>query len=157
MSFQLAHPKGVAVPRIIEKSLAAGAAGLAGALLLADGSDNYAECGADPASIGAVAISDFGADTSGFNILAKKEFPPGKMQGIVLTTEIEFTAKYVGTLPSVEGGSFGVVRDTDSLWKVDFAEVAATRLKLVSSRRTLSPENIARVTVKFLAANIQML
>lgn len=156
MSFQLAHPYGRSVPRVIEKPLAAAQTFNAGALLLADASDNFAECGADPASIGAVALSGAGSDTSGFNIFGKKEFPPGKMQAVPLKTDLPFTAKYVGTLPAANGGSYGVVRDTDSDWKVDFAETVATRVKLVD-RRTTSPENIARVVVEFLAANIQLL
>lgn len=155
MSFQLAHPEGTAVPRIVEKNLAAAQAFLEGALLLADASDNYAECGADPASIGGVAVSAAGADASGFNRFAKKEFPPGKMQAIALPG-IVFSARYVGSLPAANGASYGVVRDTDTYWKVDFAEVTNLRLKLVD-RRTNSPENIARVLVIFLTANIQVI
>jgi hypothetical protein len=66
MSFQLAHPDGLRVPRTVEKNLAAAQAFNAGALLLADASDNFAECGADPASIAVVAVSGAGTDTSGF-------------------------------------------------------------------------------------------
>jgi hypothetical protein len=62
MSFQLAHPDGVRVPRIVEKNLAAAQAFLEGALVLADASDNYAECGADPASIAGVTVSPAGAE-----------------------------------------------------------------------------------------------
>lgn len=160
MSFQLAHPgsyggSGAGVPRIIEKSLAAAQAFKEGALLLADASDNYAECGADPVAIAAVSVSGAGADSSGFNRFAKIEFPPGKMQGIALSGTV-FTAKYTGTLPAANGASYGVVRDTDSYWKVDFTDTTATRVKLVD-RRTNSPENIARVVVSFLAANIQII
>lgn len=155
MSFQLAHPDGVAVPRIVEKTLAAGYAALEGALLLANASDEFAETGADPASIAAVAVAPGGTDTSGFNRFGKKEFPPGKMQGIALSG-IVFSARYVGTLPGANGANYGVVRDTDTYWKVDFAETVNTRLKLVD-RRTASPENIARVLVIFLTANIQVI
>lgn len=156
MSFQLANPKGMAVPRIIEKALAAAQAGEAGALMIADGSDNWAECGADPASIGAVALSPFGTDTGGFNILGKREFPPGRLQCIPLTPDVPLTCKYVGSLPGANGGTYGVVRDTDSQWKLDFTEVTAMQFKLVD-RRTASPENIARVVVLPLVAKIQIL
>jgi hypothetical protein len=155
MSFQLAHPDGVRVPRIVEKNLAAAQAFLEGALVLADASDNYAECGADPASIAGVTVSPAGADASGFNRFAKKEFPPGKMQVIALTG-IVFSARYIGGLPAANGASYGVVRDSDLYWKVDFTETVNTRLKLVD-RRTNSPENIARVLVIFLTANIQVI
>lgn len=156
MSFQLAYPKGVAVPRIIEKAVAAAQAFEAGALLIADASDNWAECGADPASIGAVALAPYGADSTGFNILGRREFPPGRVQAIALTAEIALSCKYVGSLPAANGGSYGVVRDTDSLWKLDFAETTAAQFKLVD-RRTNSPENIGRVIVIPLVAKIQVL
>lgn len=155
MSFQLAYPKGVAVPRIIEKSLAAGQAFEVGALLVADASDNWAECGADPASIAAVACSPAGADSTGFNVLGRREFPSGKVQAIALSAEVPLSCKYVGTLPAANGGSYGVVRDTDGFWKLDFAETTAAQFKLVD-RRTNSPENIGRVIVIPLVAKIQL-
>lgn len=155
MSFQLAYPKGVAVPRIIEKSLAAAQAFEVGALLVADASDNWAECGADPASIAAVACSPAGADSTGFNILGRREFPSGKVQAIALSAEVPLSCKYVGTLPAANGGSYGVVKDTDGFWKLDFAETTAAQFKLVD-RRTNSPENIGRVIVIPLVAKIQL-
>lgn len=155
MSFQLAYPKGVAVPRIIEKSLAASQAFEVGALLVADASDNWAECGADPVSIAAVACSPAGADSTGFNVLGRREFPSGKVQAIALSAEIQLSCKYVGTLPAANGGSYGVVRDTDGFWKLDFSETTAAQFKLVD-RRTNSPENIGRVIVIPLVAKIQL-
>jgi hypothetical protein len=160
MSFQLAHPgsfggSGAGVPRIIEKSLAAAQAFKEGSLILADASDNYAECGADPAAIAAVSVSGCGADASGFNRFAKIEFPPGKMQGIAVNGTV-FIAKYIGGLPAANGASYGVVKDADLFWKVDFTDAVNTRLKLLD-RRTNSPENIARVVVSFLAANVQII
>lgn len=153
MSFQMAHPNGVAVPRVVTRPLAAGAAFLEGALLLVDANGAFAECGADPAAIAAVALAPCGADTSGFNILGKKEFPPGYMQGETIKDR-EFSAKYIGSLPAADGGAYGVVKDSDGYWKVDFTDTTATRVRLVD-RRTTSPENIARVVVKFLDANVQ--
>lgn len=154
MSFQIAHPKGVAVPRIVTRPLAAAQAFLTGALVLIDGNGAVAECGADPAAIAGVALAPCGADASGFNILGKKEFPPGYMQVAAISEEQTFTAKYVGSLPAADGGAYGVVKDSDGAWKVDFSDTTATRVRLVD-RRTTSPENIARVVVKFLAANVQ--
>ena len=153
MSFQLAHPVGVAVGRVVERDLAASQVFNVGALLLVDSNGAFAECGADPAAIAAVALAPAGPDTSGFNILGVKPFPPGKMQAETLAGK-QFTAKYVGTLPAADGGVYGVVRDTDGSWKVDFSEVTATRVTLIG-RRTTSPENIARVVVEFLATCIQ--
>lgn len=156
MSFQLANPgPGEDVPRIVERTVAAAQSFLEGALLLIDGSNNAAECGADPAAIAGVAISAYGADTTGFVRTGEKEFPPGKMQ-IIAALGREFTARYVGTLPAADGALYGVVKDSDGYWKVDFTETVNPRLKLVN-RRTASPENVARVTVKFLDANVQII
>lgn len=155
MSFQLAHPVGTAVPRIVQKPLAGGYAALEGALVLADASDNWAECGADPAAIGGVALSAGGTDTSGFVRFGKKEFPPGYMQAIIWDPLYVFSARYIGGLPAANGASYGVVKDSDSYWKVDFTDTTATRVTLVD-RRTNSPENIARVLVRPLVANAQL-
>lgn len=153
MSFKLASADKAAVGSIVERNLAAGSAFNQGSLMLINGSGEYAECGADPAAIAAVAATPCGADTSGFNILGRKEFPSGKMQGISLTVDRLFRAKYVGALPGANGGLYGVVKDADNDWKVDFAEVVNTRLKLIG-RLTNAPENIPEVLVVFLAANI---
>lgn len=140
---------------IVERNQFAGSAYPQGSLLLVNGSNEFAECGADPAAIAAVSCSATGTDTTGFNRLGVKGFPPGRVQGIQVTRERLFRAKYVGVLPAVDGGLYGVVKDVDGLWKVDFTEVVNTRLKLVG-RRTNSPENIPEVIVKFLAANVQI-
>jgi hypothetical protein len=154
MSFVLADTPHGSVPRMPERALAAGSSFLQGALLTVNGSGQYAECGADPALIAAVAATPCGTDATGFNILGKKEFPPGYMQGINVDPEYRFRAKYIGTLPAADGGSYGVVKDADGLWKVDFTDTTATRVKLVG-RLTNSPENVAQVIVSFLAANVQ--
>lgn len=155
MSFQIAYPDGGAagVPRIVTRALAAAQAFNVGALVLVDANGNFAECGADPAAIAAVALAPAGSDSSGFNILGTKSFPPGYMQGCCIKGKA-FSAKYVGSLPAADGGLYGVVKDSDGDWKVDFGETTNTRLKLVD-RRTNSPENIGRVIVRFLDANAQ--
>jgi hypothetical protein len=154
MSFKLASAQGTAVGMVKERSLAAGSAFNQGSLMVVNGSGEYAECGADPASIAAVAATACGTDSTGFNILGKKEFPAGKMQGINLETNRLFRCKYVGTLPGADGANYGVIKDGDGDWKTDFADVTATRLKLIG-RLTNSPENLPEVIVEFLAANIQ--
>lgn len=140
---------------IVERDIVPAAAYLQGALLVVNGSNQFAECGADPASIAAVACTDVGPDTSGYNRLGQKNFPPGRIQAIRVTRERRFRGLYVGTLPAVDGGSYGVVKDADNKWKVDFTDTTATRVKLVG-RRTNSPENLPQVIVVFLAANIQV-
>lgn len=155
MSFRAARLRSGMTPPIREKAVAAAAVFEAGALLLVDGAGKYAECGADPAAIAAVAESAYGPDTSGFNRLGTKGFPPGYMQGCLVAREQPFTAEYVGALPAANGGSYGVVRDSDNRWKVDFTDTTNTRVKLVN-RLTDSPENRNRVEVVFLAANVQI-
>jgi hypothetical protein len=155
MSFLLARLKAGHTPRVRERPLAAGAAGFRGALLLRDANGAWAECGADPTVIGAIAEADFGATTAIGAHFGTKEFPPGYMVGMLVQDEVAFRARYVGTLPAADGGLYGVVRDTDGLWKVDFTDTTATRVKLVN-RFTNSPENLPEVEVVFLAANVQI-
>lgn len=157
MSFVLAHLNSTKVPRAVEKPVAAGADFSRGALLLVDANGAYAECGADPAAIAAVAESDYGVDASGFNPVGKKEFPPGYMQGMSVQNETVFHAEYVGTLPAAEGGSYGVVRDTDGRWKVDFSDTVNTRVRLVNLSWTEAPLNKRRVLVTFLPSAVQII
>lgn len=157
MSFQLANLRGSMLPRMVEKTVASGQSFNRGALLLMDSNGQYAECGADPAAIAAVANSDYGTDTTGYIRTGHKEFPPGSMQGISIANQVVFSAEYVGTLPAAEGGSFGVVKDTDGRWKVDFTDTTNQRVKLVGLSWTQSPLNRNRVIVEFLSANVQLI
>lgn len=125
MSFRWANPargSGGKVPRTVEKAIAVGYAEERGALLTVDGSDNFVACGADPVAIAAVAIGPGGADTSGFNIVGRKEFPPYRLQGTSIADGQQFLAQFVGTIGTI-GQQYGVVRDTDGFWKVDFNEI----------------------------------
>lgn len=156
MSFMVADTPNQAIPRTVEKPLAAAQAFEKGALLVANASDQWAECGANPASIGGIAASPAGTDTSGFNILGKREFPAGFMQAYVVQLNQRFRCRYSGGLPAADGGTYGVLRDTDLLWKVNFADAVNTRVKQVG-RLTNSPENLPEVLVEFLAANVQQI
>lgn len=155
MSFFAAKLMAAHTPRTRQLAVAAGAAFERGALLVRDSNGAWAECGADPTSIGGVAETAYGADTSGFSRTGKREFPPGYMQATLVGDEQLFLAKYVGTLPAADGGTYGVVRDTDGQWKVDFAEVTTMSVRL-QGRRTNGPENIALVYVTFLPAVVQI-
>lgn len=155
MSFIAARLRAGMTPKVKERPLAAGATGKKGALLLVDANGAYATCGADPAAIAAIALSDYGPSTTGFIHTGTNEFPPGYMQAVSVQDNQPFHAKYIGTLPAADGGSYGVVLDSDGQWKVDFTDTTATRVKLVN-RLTNSPENRDRVEVVFLAANVQV-
>jgi hypothetical protein len=120
--------------------------------MVRDVDDNYAECGADPDVIDAISLAPCGADTSGFNILAKKEFPPGRMQGTTLK-DTYWRTTYIGTKPTATGGSYGIVKDTDNEWKVDFSDTTNVAVKY---ERDLSLDlgMGAEVLVSWLAAVI---
>jgi hypothetical protein len=155
MSFILADMANMGIgQRVVERTIGAGYAALYGALLVVDGTGNYAEAGADPATINAVALTRGGADTSGFAIIGRKEFPSNKVQGVNPSGR-KFRAKYLGTLPANSGSTYGVTRDTDSYWKVDFSKTGATaRVTLISLFLTGAPELVNEVLVQILDANI---
>lgn len=155
MSFEPTRVAGEKVPEIDERDLAAGAAFNPGALLVVDANGDYAECGADPAAVAAVAANGAGADTTGFIRTGMKEFPPGRMVATLVKNNQKFRAKYVGTLPAADGGSYGVVLDADGDWKVDFDEVTTLVVKLVG-RLTDAPLNQPYVEVVFLPGVVQV-
>lgn len=121
VGFQLDQPargSGGKFPKTIEKPILVGYAEAEGALLAYDGT-NFVACGADPAQIAGVALTPGGADTSGFIILGRKEYPPNTMQAI-LPKDQEFKVPFLGVLPATSGDNFGVTRDADGVWKIDF-------------------------------------
>lgn len=126
VGFQLAQGTrggGGKIPTTVERPILVGYAEAQGALLVYDGT-NFVACGADPAQIAAIALTPGGADTSGFNILGRKEYPPNFLQGI-LPQGNRFLCPFLGALPATTGDSFGVTRDTDGVWKLDFAKVGS--------------------------------
>lgn len=156
MSFILADEQGEGIGnRVVERDIDTSTyAAEYGALLVVDGSGNYAECGADPATINAVALSRGGADTSGYNILGRKEFPSGKLIAVNPSGR-KFRCKYMNTLPSNSGGTYGVTRDSDGFWKVDFSKTGGSaRVTLVDLFQTGTPESSNEVIVQVLDANI---
>lgn len=158
MSFQLATlAPGGDIPPTAQRPLASGEDFEDGALLLVNASDEFAECGADPDSVAAVAESGAGAESDAFRRPANREFPPGYMQGTPVRDERLFTAEYVGTLPAAAGGSYGVVKDTDDRWKVDFDETTNLVVKLQDIHPTESPFNDNRVIVSFLTDVVQVI
>lgn len=157
MSFTTARLHGTKVPPVRELPVTAGQAFELGALLVKTGAGAYSECGADPTSVAAIAESGFGDDAAGFGAgPRRKEFPPGMMQGTKVMGEQPFLAEYIGTLPAADGASYGVVKDTDGRWKVDFADTTNLVVRLVG-RRTDAPENVRKVEVIFLPAVVQII
>lgn len=156
MSFQQAHLKAGSQPRSMQKAVAAGQSWKKGALLIVDANDQWAECGADPAAIAAVAMNEYAVDSSGFTHTGRTEFPPGYVVGVEVNNTF-WRAKYVGSLPAAAGGNYGVIRDTDGFWKVDFNDAVNSRVKLIHMRFTAAPFNRNLVVVQFLPANVQLI
>lgn len=161
--FQLADPakgSGGKIPDTVEKTIDSAYAEAQGALLYVDASGNFAACAADASSIAAVALTPGGADTSGYNILGRKEFPPLKMQGISIANGQRFIAPYSGTLPAAPGGQYGFVRNASGLYVVDFDEtvnVCLTYLGVVDFNPALTDAQEALVEVSFLSTVVQAL
>lgn len=164
MSFRLAVPgQGAMMTPAIEKPMSVPAtyAENEGALLIDDGNGNWAVCGPNPPLIGAVAVTPGGNDTTSlagvgaFNIRGRKEFPTGVMQAIFAGDSQTFLAKFVGTPPTSGRGMFGVIRDTDGFWKINFNDTVNQRV-LVTSLQTPTPEAQPYALCQFLAAFTQL-
>lgn len=156
MSFRPAVLDGQSIPPAIEKDIAASQDYHPGALLLMDGGLDFAECGADPASIAGVSLGGGGPDTEGYRLPADREYPPGRAQAFpIKDATTRWTAEFTGTLGTV-GTAYGVVKDTDDIWRVDFTDTVATRVILLGVDQGEGPlPGPNRVLVSFLAGNIQ--
>jgi hypothetical protein len=75
------------------------------------------------------------------------------MQAVWPGNSLLFTCRFVGSLPANNTGQFGTVKDTDGLWKIDFAEVTVKTLNLVG-RLTTAPESQNRVIVSFIPTTV---
>lgn len=157
MSFRVATLKSGHNPPTREFPVAAAEAWTDGALLLQDAAGAWAECGADPAVIGAVAQGPYGGTVSLQDHTGGLGVPPGRAVGTLVRDETEFSAMVIGGVGLVAiGTAYGVAVDADGLWKVDPAELVATRLTVVRLL-DLGPGTPNRVVVKFLAANCQLI
>jgi len=126
----------------IQLPLAAAQTFKTGALVLRDGSGNIAECGADPAVIYGVAEEP-----------ATKEITdPNK---IIVTRATEFTRWWfpcsANPTSANSGINYGVTKDADGIWYVDFTKTAASARVYVHQVDT----DTNRVEVSVLAANRQ--
>lgn len=114
-----------------------------GALVLRDGSANVAECGADPASIYGLSEGEAGKEIT--DILK-----------IIVTRATEFTRWWMPTsvapTSANSGVSYGVTKDADGIWYVDFAKTAGSARVYVHQIDT----DTGRVEVSVLAANRQV-
>lgn len=138
-------PATVSVKRLdnIMLPLAAAQTFKTGALVLRDGSANVAECGADPASIYGISEGEAGKEIT--DILK-----------IIVTRATEFTRWWMPTsvapVAANSGVSYGVTKDADGIWYVDFAKTAGAARVYVHQIDT----DTNRVEVSVLAANRQV-
>ena len=157
MSFIVARAKSQSIPKVRALPAAAASSFTLGAALLMNASGEWAECGADPALIGAFAEHPVGTGAGALFPVGTKEFPPGECIGSLVSNDQEFTCDYAGTLPAAIGGTYGITRGADGIWRVDFAKSAANqRVKLTSIAETASPLGRRRVTIQVLPANVQI-
>jgi hypothetical protein len=148
MSFMLASAVGDELPRIVERPVAVGYAELAGAVLKTT-AGAYVGAGTNAsADITGVAIGPGGADTSGFNITARKEFPALVVQAVWPGPGILFSAEYVGSLGTI-GAKYALVRSADAKYRVDFTDTDNDAVVYVGALLTGDPELQNRVLVTF--------
>lgn len=155
MSFRMADSPDGMIPRTVEKALATAAAFLQGAPLLVDGSGKFDECGVDPALIAGFSLEPAGPDTRGFNMLARLEFLPNTMRCIAAQNGQRFKARYTGSLPAADGGTYGITEDATYGWLVDFGKTGGSARVTLLDRLTDAPESQPYVIVSVLAANVQ--
>lgn len=166
MSFQVANLESQSVPLIKELPVADGQSFVKGALLVESSGewvevseDDYEEYG-DVGLIEGVALHRYGVEglvpfegTPGFDITGGIGINPGRCLAAVVRqgdrTRL-WSAEYVGTLPEVTGGTYGVVRGADLKWRVDF-DSAGSVVLLESLAWTQDPLNKNRVIVSFVA------
>ena len=114
-----------------------------GALVLRDGSANIAECGADPAVIYGVAEEPAGKE------------PVDAVNKIIVTRATEQTRWWFPTSAAPtsanSGVNYGVTKDADGIWYVDFTKTGGTARVYVHQVDT----DTNRVEVSVLAANRQ--
>jgi len=167
MSFQLYNLRSQSMAKVIERDVADDESFFKGALLIENGAGDFEEVDngdyAYSGPIDGIALARYGTDgtvpyegTPSFDITGGFGMNPGRMQAIQLgqgNRELLFSALYVGDLPAGIGGSYGVIRDTDGRWKVNFADTSATVVRLEDLRWTADPINKNRVVVSFLAVD----
>lgn len=162
MSFRLEQNKpGGGIPTVRQRAIVPGSTGRKGALLTQTNVGQYAEVTSpNPAlnTICSVALSDWGPATGSLFPLGTKEFPPGFLEAWVLDGSTPYLCQYNGALPAAEGGTYGVVKDTNGLWRVDFTNTTSPVVRLADLRTTVLPARLTRaeVGVSFLPGFMQL-
>lgn len=127
----------------IQLPLAAAQTFKTGAFVLRDGSANIAECGADPAVIYGIAEEPAGKE------------PTDAANKIIVTRATEFTRWWMpcsaNPTSANSGVSYGITKDSDGIWYVDFTKTGGSARVYVHQVDT----DTNRVEVSVLAANRQ--
>jgi hypothetical protein len=166
MGFLVARLRSQSVPLVKNLEVAEGEAFHKGALLIENEYGEWQEVASDAydkyqGPIDGTALCRYGIDGTvpydgapSFDILGGFGFPPGNVPAAVVVQgdrEKWWDAEYVGTLPTVVGGSYGVIRGSDGKWRVDFADTTTAVVRLESLVWSDDPLNKNRVVVSFLA------
>ncbi len=109
-------------------AIATNATWKSGAAIFVNASDQWEECGADPALIGGFSLDEVGDGVGPLVPIGRREFPPYTCSGLLTTESVVFAGPYVGT-PQI--GNFGLLKGADGIWRVDFAETTNTRVRVV--------------------------
>lgn len=127
----------------IQLPLAAAQTFKTGAAVLRDGSGNIAECGADPASI------------YGFSTGVATKNPVDATKAIIMKAfegQKFWMQCNVDPVAANSGINYGITKDADGIWYVDFTKTAGTARVYVHDIDT----DTKRVLVSVLAANRQV-
>lgn len=157
--FQVAHLDSQSVPVVTEYPVEETQEFLDGALcVVVDGElveFNEGEHGEPEV----VALAPYGVEGTvpydgapSMDILGGLGILPGRMQVVPIVRNVPnvFTAQYSGNLPATAGGSYGVVRGSDRVWRVNFADTTDPIVKLERIDWAQGPLNKNRVHVSFL-------
>ena len=91
-----------------------------GAAVVLDGSRNIVECGADPASIYGFSLHEAGKDPQdSTKVIVMKAFEGQKFWMAASSDPVDATHR---------GVSYGLAKDADGIWYVDFTDTTATRV-----------------------------
>ncbi len=109
-----------------------------GALLTLNLTTNqWEECGADPALIGGASLDEVGSGSGPLVPTGRREFPPLTCGACLVTPNVEFHAPFVGT---ADVGDFGITKGADGIWRVDFAKTGASaRVRVVDLKGATQP------------------
>lgn len=119
-------------------AIAPAASWRSGALLTLNLTTNqWEECGADPALVGGASLDEVGSGIGSLVPIGRREFPPLTCGACLVTPNVEFNAPFSG-VPDV--GDYGITKGVDGIWRVDFAKSGiAARVRVTDIKTVAQP------------------